>query len=628
MRILLVDDDEALMDGLAAELIRQQYAVDIATDGEMAWEFLQLFSYDLLVLDVELPKRNGIELCRMLRMEGHDMPILVLTARDNVSDRVKGLDAGADDYVIKPVNFQELTARIRALLRRDSHALPPILQWEQLCLDPNTREVTYGDRPLHLTPKEYALLELFLRHSSHVFTLDAIIDGLWAFDDPPSKDAVRTHMKGLRQKFKQAGAPKDLIETVYGVGYRLKPLENWTAPPAKAASPADLPPVTIPPTPAPAVAPEAQPQTAVAIAQTWNRYLDVMSERIAVLEEAAAAIQEAGCLDQALQQSALSSAHKLAGSLGSFGYVEGSALARQIETCLQPPLSWSAQRIQAFCDQVVALRQQIGRPVETIAFRGHPRLLLITPDAQLAHQLTIAAYGSGLEMAIASTPDQIRSNTEQTIPAGDPPPDVILLTIDGQSDGAAPVLNLLTELREKLPQTPILVLTERADLQKRLEVVRRGARMVIQQPILPNQVMKAIAQLLQATGRGSRILVVDDDDAFLAVLKTLLLPWGFQLTTLSNLEEFWQVLEATRPNLLMLDIDMPSISGLELCQVLRADPEWVQLPILFLTGHHETAMKHSAFSVGADDFITKPITINDLAERILNRLERTYVMQH
>ena len=225
MRILLVDDDEALMETLAESLIKQRYAVDIAIDGETAQEFLALFSYDLIVLDMLLPDISGISLCQQFRRQGIHSPILMLTARDASTDKVQALDAGADDYVVKPFNFEELCARIRALLRRDSQALTCVLNWGDLSLNSNTFEVFYGERQLHTTPKEYALLELFLRHPSRLFSLDAIIENLWSFEDPPSGDAVRTHIKGLRQKLKAGGAPKDLIETVYGLGYRLNPLE-------------------------------------------------------------------------------------------------------------------------------------------------------------------------------------------------------------------------------------------------------------------------------------------------------------------------------------------------------------------------------------------------------------------
>ena len=128
------------------------------------------------------------------------------------------MDAGADDYVVKPFDFEELCARIRALLRRDGQEAVAVLRWDELSLFPETFEVFYGDQQLHTTPKEYALLELFLRHPSRVFSLDAIIDNLWSFEDPPSGDAVRTHIKGVRQKLKAGGAPKSFIETIYGLG--------------------------------------------------------------------------------------------------------------------------------------------------------------------------------------------------------------------------------------------------------------------------------------------------------------------------------------------------------------------------------------------------------------------------
>ncbi len=229
MRILLVDDDAALMDILAERLVKQRYVVDIAADGKSAEEWVSLFAYDLIILDMGLPDIEEISLCQRLRQQKITSPILVLTAEDNSATKVKALNAGADDYVVKPFDFEELFARIRALRRRDNSFLGRMLQQGDLRVDPNTFEVFYQDRPLRMTPKEYAMLELFLRHPHQVFSLDAIIDNLWSFEDPPSSDAVRTHIKGLRQKLKAGGAPKDFVETVYGLGYRLKAIQPDTA---------------------------------------------------------------------------------------------------------------------------------------------------------------------------------------------------------------------------------------------------------------------------------------------------------------------------------------------------------------------------------------------------------------
>lgn len=222
MKILLVEDDDQIAAALAEALTKQHYAVDTAADGQAGWEMVEVFTYDLLLLDVMLPKLDGISLCQWLRSSGYSMPILLLTAKDTSTDKVIGLDAGADDYVVKPFELQELLARIRALLRRGSPSAPPILEWGGLHLNPNTYEVTYGEHPLNLTPKEYALMELFLRNSRRVFSRGDILEHLWSSEDLPFESAVKTHIKGIRQKLKSVGAPADLIETVYGIGYRLK----------------------------------------------------------------------------------------------------------------------------------------------------------------------------------------------------------------------------------------------------------------------------------------------------------------------------------------------------------------------------------------------------------------------
>ncbi|PPS43975.1 response regulator transcription factor [Chroococcidiopsis sp. TS-821] len=222
MRILIVEDDLSLAEILATALIEQRYVVDTVSDGEAAWQQVKTVTYDLIVMDMMLPKLDGISLCKRLRSQSYGIPVLMLTALNNIADKVTGLDAGADDYVIKPVDLQELFARIRALLRRGSSQTSPILEWDGLQLDPSTYEVTYKEKPLYLTPKEYSLLEVLLRNGRRVISRSAIIEHVWSLEDPPEEDTVKAHIKTLRQKLKSVGAASDFIETVHGVGYRLR----------------------------------------------------------------------------------------------------------------------------------------------------------------------------------------------------------------------------------------------------------------------------------------------------------------------------------------------------------------------------------------------------------------------
>jgi DNA-binding response OmpR family regulator len=223
MRILLVEDDLRLAETLAEALTDQRYVVDIVTDGEAGWQQAKLLDYDLLLLDLMLPELDGIGLCHRLRSHGYKMPILMLTACDTIDDEINGLDVGADDYVVKPVDLQKLFARIRALLRRGS-STAPILTWGELSLDPSTYEVSYRGHPIHLTPKEYSLLELLLRNGRRVLSRSVMIEHVWSLESPPEEHTVKVHIRGVRQKLKAAGADEDSIETVHGIGYRLKQL--------------------------------------------------------------------------------------------------------------------------------------------------------------------------------------------------------------------------------------------------------------------------------------------------------------------------------------------------------------------------------------------------------------------
>ncbi|NJR48928.1 MAG: response regulator transcription factor [Leptolyngbyaceae cyanobacterium CSU_1_3] len=221
MRILLVEDHQDLADLFKTALLEQNYVVDIAIDGQEGWELAQSLTYDLIILDVMLPKLDGVRLCHKLRSRDIQSPILMLTARGTSEDKVMGLDAGADDYLVKPVTLSELAARVRALLRRGQPAVSPNLEWGELQLNPSVCKVTYGSYPVHLTPKEYAILELLMRNNQRVYSRAVLLEQLWSFErELPSEDTIKAHIKGLRQKLKKAGAA-ELIETVYGLGYRL-----------------------------------------------------------------------------------------------------------------------------------------------------------------------------------------------------------------------------------------------------------------------------------------------------------------------------------------------------------------------------------------------------------------------
>ena len=224
MKILIVEDDQYVASSLNLVLAHQNYVVEIASDGEEAWGFIKLFDYDLIILDISLPLLDGISLCRQMRAEGLQTPIMLLTGLNCPHEKAVGLDAGADDYMVKPFDEEELTARIRALLRRGKIKSLPILKWGSLKLDPISYKVTYSKQILALTPKEYALLELFLRNTHNVFSCNMILDHLWSYEDAPTEEAVRTHIIGLRMKLKAVGASPNIIETVYGIGYRLNPM--------------------------------------------------------------------------------------------------------------------------------------------------------------------------------------------------------------------------------------------------------------------------------------------------------------------------------------------------------------------------------------------------------------------
>lgn len=596
MKILIVEDDERIASALREALAIHNFIVNVAANGQTAWELAEAFEYDLMILDVVVPKIDGISLCRRLRSKGYQIPILLLTAKDSSLDKVIGLDAGADDYVVKPFNLSELVARIRALLRRGSSTLSSLLTWENLQLDPISSDVTYaGKRVARLTPKEYSILKLFLCNPQRVFSRSAILDRLWDIAESPGEGTVTTHIKSLRQKLKAAGAAADFVETLHGVGYRLKPLsERDKSAPESSRSPSDE-----------AGLNQSQQKVLTSIAKMWDRAKDSFIEQIEVIEQAVTALL-AGKLDSDRRHRAQQEAHKLVGGLGIFSVFEGSKLARQIDHLLLPETNLGYAQAQQLEELLVALQAEL-RKTPSVSVPQLPasikstRILAIDDDAVLTEQIKIEATARGMHLDVAPNLQAAREAIAQTSP------DVLLLDLSFPSTTESG-LTILVELGLQKPEIPVIVFTSRDSLADRVEAARQGARAFLQKPVSSKQVVEVITQVLdRANTNQVKVTLVSDDPQVLTTLPSLLEPWGIQVTTLEQPQRFLDVISVDPPNLLVLDLGMPDFSGIDLCRVVRNDQFCGDMPILFLTERTDADTIRQMFAAGADDYICKPI---------------------
>jgi DNA-binding response OmpR family regulator len=222
MQILIVEDELKIAHFLKRGLMEESYVVDIASDGEKALEKLEINTYDFVILDLMIPKVDGVTVCRAIREKDANIPILMLTAKDSVEDKIAGLDAGADDYMTKPFSFTELSARIRALLRRGKKADPTIFTIDNLQLNPATRTATRGGKSITLTTREYALLEYFMRNPNRLLSKTVILEHVWDYNYDGLSNIVETYIKYLRKKLQTSKSDKELIHTLRGSGYIFK----------------------------------------------------------------------------------------------------------------------------------------------------------------------------------------------------------------------------------------------------------------------------------------------------------------------------------------------------------------------------------------------------------------------
>jgi DNA-binding response OmpR family regulator len=625
MKILLIEEDDALIALLTRSLSSQHHIVDAVKDGEMGWTYASTFDYDTIVLDIMLPKLDGISLCKKLRGAGYTTPILLLTSQDNTTAKVQGLDAGADDYVVKPFDIAELTARVRALLRRGSTNPLPLLSWGDLMLNPTSCEVTYNGQQLTLTTKEYDLLELFLRDSYRVFSNDEIIDRLWSSDDFPAEATVRSHLRRLRHKLQSAGAPPDFIGTIHGRGYYLTSSQN--SPQSLIHSdhlveaihelsvPDDCDNDNYQPI-------HSQQQQAEYLAFLQETWIQTKPQCLESLTEIAALVDRLllGNCTYPEQQQAHQKAHKLVGTLGVFSLISGMKIARQMERLLNRSILLSPTEALPLQLYLSELEQEITATVPSqkidVPNLDLPLLLLIDLDLSCTQSLTEIAENSGCRTISLSS---IEAADRYLFSGSDPHlPALILVNLRESSH----TLGFIQNVHLRLPDRAILGLSDRDELTDRLAVVRHGGKFLCTTNLTTEQIFTAAISLLPSIDTTVKVMVVDDDLDWLRTVPKLLQPWGLKITTLADPQQFWNVLQSVQPDALVLDVQMPEINGLELCQVLRSDPQWQRLPILFLSASKDSIAQQEAFKVGADDYLCKPMMGGELAHRIRHRLAR------
>ena len=366
----------------------------------------------------------------------------------------------------------------------------------------------------------------------------------------------------------------------------------------------------------------AEAEVAAVLAKVWARRRDGVLEQVALLDAAAAGLGR-GTLPEAERAAAAAAAHRLAGSLGMFGLVDGSARAREAElllggTSLAPADAPALERLVAQLRAEVEATAQLGEapaPVGPPA-EDAPRLLVVEDDEALAEAIAVEAQRRGMRVELAGSAQQALAAI-----ARERPDAVVLDLVLG--DGTAGAYALLSELETRLPAVPVLVSTVRDELADRVEVARRGGRGFLTKERTPGEVVEHVTRLLERSRTsGITLLYLDDDPVMLDGVRELLAHEGLDVVTLEDPQRLWDELERVQPDLVLLDVEMPHVNGIELCRVLRNDPQWATVPVVVLTALRDHETIERIFAAGADDYLAKPIVEAELRVRVRNRIER------
>lgn len=477
MKILLVDDDTEITQLISRRLKQDNYVIEVATDGESAVDLLQVSPYSLILLDLILPKLSGIEVCQTLRNQGNQTPVLMLTGQDHTIDKVSGLDAGADDYLVKPFELDELAARVRALLRRNSEVTAAVITHGPLRFDSRTQILTFLEKPVSLRPKELAIIELMLRYPTQVFEPDSILDQLWDLADCPGKATVKSHIRSLRKQLEAVGAT-NVVETVYGKGYRLNPafLEEFGH--DAGASINHLL--------------EIEDSTSTVSSQTiidvtWEQVQSMSWHRLSRLKALVYSHRQSLPSDGSQRtrsdrwsddcKMAVAIAHQLKGTLGSFGFQTASLQAKYVEELLSVGCLEDDSEVALLQDQVSKLQHLLlqhmtchpdsHQPVAGLPSMETPRVLVSSRDDDWTQTLQQHGQDSPFQIEICSPLNINDYLLEQT-------PSVVLLELSNADRNVD--LSLLDALVSNYgDQIPILTVIESQQPDEQLVAIHHGA---------------------------------------------------------------------------------------------------------------------------------------------------------
>lgn len=571
MKILLIEDDPNLAQLMSKFLSSYDYTIELAKDARTGLQLVPK-NHDLIILDVQSTKVNRFSVCRQIRALGVQSPLLLLLSNNQPNQISQGLEHGADDCLVKPCDLSELLARVRSLMQQEVEPVPVELVWGKLSLHPATKAVTYDGEVLVLRPKEYDLLEMFLKSPRQVFDRDGIIERLWSVNDAPNKTAVTNLIKDLRQRLQSYGMGEEFIETVYGVGYRLKP--------------------------APLLYQDLQ--------TIHDRFRNSLQQRVDQIEKLIAVRDY-----QKLQVET----HSLVGSLGTFGYKDAHRIAGSIENSLtRAPDNPSKSQMRSLQSLVDQLKQTLAdlSAGPTVDMNTQPKVLFIEDgDIQLADSLFVALRSQQLSLEIVSAEGALEWLSEQQ-------PQTIVMSLVSNDR-----FSILTKLRQAQPHTPLLVIDYAVDsLERRLAVSRynpdRYFSVVNNLTQICELVVYEVLTLIDRPSRSGIVVVVEDDEFMVDLLRCRLEFENLNVISVDDPAQLWHTINNHPPDLLLLGDTIPDYDSRQLCQVVRQSHRFKNLPIVMVSDDLNSIPQ--MILAGANDVLVKPISDEDLKARVFSRI--------